>query len=249
MARLTFILSLILTFSATAAFAYDGLSIGVGVGVATDIGDFKRSDINTLSDLNNGKLDHDSYAFIPNFALYIRFDFGGLYFMRAGVEHTKLAGGNEIEGQNDNGDIQISYDYQSTAVPVIFGINIPIRRGRYNIYAGMGPAFVKVEFEKEYSFTLSPPVVASLTYKQGRKEGNIDGPGAVFIAGASVNLTRNLHLSIEYEKQFLSKYTKIDGYNQVEQPPGTPQPDEYVEEIIRLSAPDDIIRFGLVYDI
>ncbi len=157
MARLALILSFLLLFTAPAAFAFDGLSIGVGIGVATDIGDYKSLDTTSAFKFNpDAHFDEDSVAVTPNANIYMRYDFIGFFFIRGGIEYYELAGGSELRGHYIDGpdefEVRFKYDYRAFTVPVVFGLNIPVRRGRYNIFAGAGPAFVKVTLEKDYQY-------------------------------------------------------------------------------------------------
>lgn len=213
------------------------------------------SPFSTVRDINEkGRFES------PEISLHARFDFFHILFIRGGVNYTKLTdielswqytgyylnGGNQptLAGQTSK---QV-YKYQFLSVPVTLGLNLTLEKGKYNIYFGLGPTFIKGNFSIDINFpqdAVFALVYNPLTSNQfsDKLDFSFSGIGMNFLVGADAKLTNDLLLYVEVQYDMI---TKVKG-NTKDINSNTAQLFNTTKVTAPLNLENTVYRFGVRY--
>lgn len=176
-------------------------------------------------------------------AANVRYDFLNALFIRLGINTCNVVAGGETSwkftqlaaasvvmagGALDTGGTMVQkWDYNSTAIPLTFGVNLPVADGKYNFYAGLGVTWARAWWSIEITAPFGGYAVAAqgayaeaaaiygpaaglavqrvnerLTF---RSKGSL---GLNFLVGADANIGGPLSLFVEFENQYVAKMTR-----------------------------------------
>lgn len=236
---------IISVFLSGTAFARQGLSVDLGIGINPDPGGVRnieekegikginpsgysdsglpsRDRLNTLQGYGTVKDIEQKGAYQAiDLSLSARYDFVKFLFARAGFNYTKQmdteltwkftgaqVSGSASSAAYDSRQTQ-KYAYQSFTVPLTFGLNIPVEKGKYDLYAGLGPSYISGKF----SLDVDAPAGAfgSLFYSSNGQPAlhdnltaNFNAFGMNYIIGVDAALSRNFYLFAEIQYDYFS---------------------------------------------
>jgi len=174
-------------------------------------------------------------------SLSVEYNFWRTFFIRSGCDFATTVGDVETRGENSvTGDnYTINHSYQYIGIPIILGINVPVNRGRYNIYSGLGPCYNLVFINREGKGTDT-----AIDYTE-KSEFEAEGVGFVAVAGIGVKLFKDISINIEMTYRDFSKdrTKRIEPEDSAGFAPAT-----YKQNYV-FSAPKTSIRFGVRYSL
>lgn len=176
-------------------------------------------------------------------AANVRYDFLNALFIRLGVNTCNVVAGGETSwkftqlaaaavvgagGALDTGGVMSQkWNYNSTAIPLTFGVNLPIADGKYNFYAGLGVTWARAWWSIEVTAPFGGYAVAAsdaygaTVVKYGasaglavfrvqerltfRSKGSL---GLNFLVGADASIGGPLSLFVEFENQYVAAMSK-----------------------------------------
>lgn len=174
-------------------------------------------------------------------SLSVEYNIWRSFFIRSGVDFATTVGDVETRGEDSaTGDnYSVNHSYQYFGIPIILGINVPINRRRYNIYAGLGPCYNIVFISREGKGT-----DAGIDYSE-ESEYEEEGVGVIAIAGIGAKLFRDISINIEMTYRDFSK----DRTERIEPEDSSGfSPATYKQNYV-FSAPKTSIRLGVRYSL
>jgi len=176
-------------------------------------------------------------------AANVRYDFLNALFIRLGINTCNVVAGGETSwkytqlaaasvvmagGALDTGGTHVQkWDYNSTAIPLTFGVNLPVADGKYNFYAGLGVTWARAWWSIEITAPFGGYAVgaqgayaeAAVVYGAAaglavqrvnerltfRSKGSL---GLNFLVGADASIGGPLSLFVEFENQYVAKMTR-----------------------------------------
>lgn len=176
-------------------------------------------------------------------AANVRYDFLNALFLRLGVNTCNVVAGGETSWKftqlaaaslvmaggalDTGGTMSQKWNYNSTAIPLTLGVNLPIADGKYNFYAGLGVTWARAWWSIEVTAPFGGyAVAASGAYGEAaliygaaaglalqrvqerltfRSKGSI---GLNFLVGADASIGGPLALFVEFENQYVAGMSK-----------------------------------------
>jgi len=173
-------------------------------------------------------------------AANVRYDFLNALFIRLGVNTCNVVAGGETSWKftqlaaaatggnlDTGGTMSQKWNYNSTAIPLTLGVNLPIADGKYNFYAGLGVTWARSWWSIEvtaphggyavaasgaYAATaakyLASAPLALLRVQEKLTFRNKGSIGLNFLVGADANIGGPLSLFVEFENQYVAGMSK-----------------------------------------
>ena len=232
--------------SAGTLWADLGLSIQAMGGYVLDRGKTEDSLRGGSDAFVNSIIAPDSFDNFINMytvdcSLSVEYNFWRTFFIRSGCDYATTVGDVETRGKDSaTGDnYTINHSYQYIGIPIILGINVPVNRGRYNIYTGLGPCYNIIFISREGKGT-----DAGIDYTD-ESEFEAEGVGFVAVGGIGAKLFRDISIHIEMTYRDFSKdrTKRIEPEDSAGFAPAT-----YKQNYV-FSAPKTSIRLGVRYSI
>lgn len=168
-------------------------------------------------------------------AVNVRYDFLDALFVRLGFNYNFKVSGGETTWDSPLGSHSQLWDYSAMAIPLHFGVNVPIQEGKYNVYAGLGLTWASGGFDLELKApagwyyvaangadlgsnpfgndengNLVPATLGEINESNSIRDSAI---GVGYIVGADAEIANNLNILIESETQYVAKMSEATAFN------------------------------------
>jgi len=162
------------------------------------------------------------------------------FFVRSGIEYAQSVEDFEHYAESSGAVdyYEIRHSYKHIGIPLILGINVPVEKGRHNIYAGAGPCYNMVFLEREGKGNLT-----GIEFHDS-ESFDADGIGFAAVAGVNSHLYDNFSLVIELVYHDFSKKKEVEVEIIDEVDVSYYRPQTYL-----FAAPKTSIRLGVRYSI
>jgi len=146
----------IVASAAGVSFAKDGLSASFGLGYVNNVNDeqkdFFKEEAKAAANKKSGTITSYDYGYAMvglDIALGVRFDLMNALFVRTGFNYTMDIMGGDSSTTKAGVKSTESQDFAAWAIPLTFGINVPVLDGKMNIYGGLGLSYSSATYSLE----------------------------------------------------------------------------------------------------